>query len=124
MWWWCFGGFRHTEMAKERRINEQECMVDIKNEHMTEIYNLKQKGTLEASEKKMTAFFDGYMGSMLRESRETLAQMDLKTNTLTDRISRMLMNTLEVSPRDQNATTSPPLASNSAFGRTDTPWMV
>jgi hypothetical protein len=30
-----------TEMAKERAINEQR-MVDIKNEFMTEIYNLKQ----------------------------------------------------------------------------------
>jgi hypothetical protein len=30
-----------TEMAKEREINEQR-MVDIKNELMTEIYNRKQ----------------------------------------------------------------------------------
>jgi hypothetical protein len=55
----------------------------------------------------MTAMFDGYMGDMLRQSRETLAQMDLKTNTLTDRITT-LVNTLESSPLDQNDTTRPP----------------
>jgi hypothetical protein len=101
--------FDTETIAKERKINKQR-MVDIKNKLMTEIYNLKQnfKDTLEASEKKMTAMFDGYMGNMLRESHETLAQMDfLKMNTLTDRITK-LMNTLKASPLDQNATTSPP----------------
>jgi hypothetical protein len=50
-----------------------------------------------------------YMGNMLRQSREMLAQMDLKTNTLTDSITMTLMNTtLEASPLDQNDTTSPP----------------
>jgi hypothetical protein len=96
-----------TEMAKERAINEQR-MVDLKNELMTEIYNLKQqfKDTMEESEKKMTAMFDNYMGNMLGQSREMLAQMDLKTNTLTDRIAK-LMDTLQASPLDQNETTSP-----------------
>jgi hypothetical protein len=53
-------------MAKEREINKQR-MVDIKNELMTEIYNLKQnfKDILEASKKKMMAIFDDYMGNML-----------------------------------------------------------
>jgi hypothetical protein len=101
--------FDTEEMAKERAINEQR-MVDLKNELMTEIYNLKQqfKDIMEESEKNMTAMFDDYMGkNMLRQSRETLAQMDLKTNTLTDRITK-LMDTLQASPLDQNETTSPP----------------
>jgi hypothetical protein len=97
-----------TKVAKERALNEQERMVDLKNELMTEIYNLKQKfRTPWRHPKKMTAMFNAYMGDMLLvQSREMLSQMDLKTTTLTDQITK-LMTTLQVSPPDRKDTTSP-----------------